>query len=463
MSEVLQDPVQCVNNEHYFCKHCIWLHLTRTQTCPVCQDALTPETLRPIARVVANLLQQFQSPKCRYATRGCTSEVKHEALLSHHQECGFAPVQCAHEGCKATVNRQDLDSHQQTCEFRSVTCEECHEAMRQREYGKHGCVLRKELDENKRGLIEMQGVLREIQEDIFRQGDEISQIARDLRQRPVTVHGQQGKNLGEQPSGKTTQPSPTGTQELDQGTGPSPTSDDVETATISSQAPVDRQIFVAGGVKQSYEIFNWSTQEWTLHKDSFFFCHNDAFSFVYDNKIMICGGTDTTRIECLDVANKRSVSTFPAQLPGKECGKGVLCADKILTLGESMSATSLKSPFKTTVLVPYNDRKFFFSYGIARVNENSVVVVGGCRKYPNSFPQPSLYMENVLLYNPTTKVSEKLAPLPFQLSDMAVVVYKDSVITLGGCKQYGALCNDVLMYNVTNQQCSKLPSMLEKR
>ncbi len=281
--EVLQDPVQCVNNEHYFCKHCIWLHLTRTQTCPVCQDALTPETLRPIARVVANLLQQFQSPKCRYATRGCTSEVKHEALLSHHQECGFAPVPCAHEGCKATVNRQDLDSHQQTCEFRSVTCEECHEAMRQKEYGKHGCVLRKELDENKRGLIEMQGVLREIQEEIFRQGDEISQIARDLKQPPVTVHGQQGKNLREQPSGKTTQPNPTGRQESDNarqpkrasrqqsqqgssdvptaGTGPSPTSDDVETATISSQAPVDGQIFVAGGGKQSYEIFNWSTQE----------------------------------------------------------------------------------------------------------------------------------------------------------------------------------------------------------
>jgi hypothetical protein len=64
--EVLQDPVQCVKNEHYFCKKCINKHLTRSQTCPVCQDELTPETLRPISRTVANILEQFQSLKCMH-------------------------------------------------------------------------------------------------------------------------------------------------------------------------------------------------------------------------------------------------------------------------------------------------------------------------------------------------------------------------------------------------------------
>jgi hypothetical protein len=163
--EVLQEPVQCVKNEHYFCKKCITKHLTRSQTCPVCQDALTPETLRPIPRTVANLLQQFQSQRCRYATRGCTSAAGRETLSSHHEECGFAPVQCSHDGCEATVNRQDLVSHQQACEFRSVTCEDCHEAMKQREYGKHACVFRREIDENKRGLVDIQKILREIQDE----------------------------------------------------------------------------------------------------------------------------------------------------------------------------------------------------------------------------------------------------------------------------------------------------------
>jgi hypothetical protein len=70
-----------------------------------------------------------------------------------------------HDGCEATVNRQDLVSHQQACEFRSVTCEDCHEAMKQREYGKHACVFRREIDENKRGLVDIQKILREIQDE----------------------------------------------------------------------------------------------------------------------------------------------------------------------------------------------------------------------------------------------------------------------------------------------------------
>jgi N-formylglutamate amidohydrolase len=46
--EVLyKNPFNGVSNEHYFCKKYINKHLTRSQTCPhVCQDELTPETLR---------------------------------------------------------------------------------------------------------------------------------------------------------------------------------------------------------------------------------------------------------------------------------------------------------------------------------------------------------------------------------------------------------------------------------
>jgi hypothetical protein len=55
---------------------------------------------------------------------------------------------------------------------------------------------------------------------------------------------------------------------------------------------------------------------------------------------------------------------------------------------------------------------------------------------------------------------------------MGVVVYKDNVVVLGGIKRYysyfdgtliNEVLNDVLMYNVTSQECRKLPSMLEKR
>ena len=171
--EVLQEPVQCVNNEHYFCKKCISEHLTRSQTCPTCRDELTTDTLRPVSRVVRNLLQQLQYTRCMYASRGCKSAVKHEDLLSHHEDCGFAPVQCSHDGCEVTVNKQDLGSHQ--------------------DYGKHDCVLRKEMDEFKRGLAEVWKVLREIQDEQIRQGEEMRQMARELRQSSVA----EGQPVGE--------------------------------------------------------------------------------------------------------------------------------------------------------------------------------------------------------------------------------------------------------------------------
>ena len=124
-----------------------------------------------------------------YASRGCTITVKHEDLLSHHEECGFAPAQCSHDGCEVTVNKQDVMRHQENCEFLTVTCEECLEAMKKRDYGKHNCVLRKEMDEFKRGLAEVWKVLREIQDEQIRQGEEVRQIASKLMQ-PNVARGQ---------------------------------------------------------------------------------------------------------------------------------------------------------------------------------------------------------------------------------------------------------------------------------
>ncbi len=106
---------------------------------------------------MANFNQQFQLLRCAYARRGCASVFRNElSMLLHYEECGFTPVQCSHDGCQATVNMQDLVSHEQNCEFRSVTCDDCHETVRQREYGNHGCVLRRELTEVTRMLRDIQ-------------------------------------------------------------------------------------------------------------------------------------------------------------------------------------------------------------------------------------------------------------------------------------------------------------------
>ena len=188
---------------------------------------------------------------------------------------------------------------------------------------------------------------------------------------------------------------------------------------------------------------------------------------------MFCGGTQTNRVECLDIANCRTVCTLPVQLPDKKWGKGVLCGDKIFTFGESVSETSLQYSFKSKVRVRYNDERKFAKYGIACVNDNAVVVVGGNTSYTRikhdgrgrqyNKVEKKEYTDDVALYNPSTNVMKSLAPLPYGLSDMAVVAHGGSIIILGGEKKYRESSNDVLMYNIIKQQCSKLPSMLEKR
>jgi hypothetical protein len=364
--------------------------------------------------------------------------------------------------------------------------------MRQREYGKHGCVLRKELDENKRGLVEIQMILREIQSEQRRQGEEMQRMAREWRQPLATQRRQSDKSR--QQSSATVKPhcddSQLQTSELKEPVATQAQPNDsskhrasqirqLKTAQIVSAGRSipnlvqQQQIVVVGGGDKSYEVFDWSTQKWTLYEDTLFFDHTDGFSFVYDNKVTIGGGRNTNRVECLDISNKFA-SILPAQLPGEDCRKGVLCGDKIFTFGKSLSTASLKPPFKTF----FYDDKFktnmhMYDYRVACVNENAVVLVG------RSFVLKTC---GVLLYNPTKKEFKNLAPLPYDLADMAVVAYKDNIVILGGQKtkfsqrflsdddddsfkpkSSSEYLNDVLMYNITNQQCRRLPSMLEKR
>ena len=242
------------------------------------------------------------------------------------------------------------------------------------------------------------------------------------------------------------------------------------------QPPVEGEIIVAGGSysgSKSYEIFNWSTRQWTLYEDELFFDHTDGFSFLYNNKVMFCGGTKPDRVESVDIAKNRSVLALPVQLPGENCGKGVLCGDKILTFGESISKTSVRNPFGSSVLVPYNDKRKFSNYGIVCVNDNAVVIVGGNNSYTRTkydrrggkqkVSEEKEYTDDVALYYPFTNFMKTLSPLPYGLCDMAVVSHEDNIIILGGKQRGRRATNEVLMYNITNQCCSKLPNMLEER
>ena len=235
--------------------------------------------------------------------------------------------------------------------------------------------------------------------------------------------------------------------------------------------PVEGEIVVAGGLPysskdpKSYEIFDWSTQQWTLFQDALFYDHTNGFSFLYDNKVMFCGGDYTNRVECLDIANYRTVLALPVQLPDTNCGKGVLCGDKMLTFDECVSETSLQNPFETKVLAAYDAKTEISNYGVARVNDRAVIVVGGCKEDGKfGILSRDIIVDDVTLYNPSTKVMKSLAPLPYEVRDMAVVAHKENIIILGGDREDKGITNEVLMYNTTKHVGKKVkqPRYIER-
>ena len=422
--EVLYDPVQCENNEHYFCRKCITKHLENSETCPTCMDQLTLETLRPVPRVILEIISQLKKPRCRHVSRGCEENVEVEHVLLHEQTCGYAPVVCSNEGCKETVNRRDQESHEtEECKFRKITCESCLEEMVYVDYDRHQCTLRKEMNEVKSRLDEVAESLKQI---ILAQGEAMGQLK---------AHEQSIKDLQDPVR-------------------------HFSSATLQRGSTViNGQIFVFSG--KSLEVFNWSTKTWTMIENCLFFGGDKSFSFLYGKRIMVCCGD---RIEFLNPSESGFTSNvFPGFLPHNSLN-GVLFENRIITFGWHVQETSLERPWKSTVLIQGNSN--ITRKGVCAVERfgNDIFVIGF---------SSGMYKTTMERYDVTSNELTTLTTLPYKVYNMATVAYKDTIVILGGQNlpdDYTGRSdvswhplNDVLMYNIHTLECKRLPSMLQGR
>lgn len=104
--DVLRNPKACQNKQHPFCYSCIIQHLENSQTCPVCREHLTAETLKSPPRFLLNYLAD-QKISCDYDSRGCPDYVRLENLQYHVDQCEFAPVLC--QRCRKVICIKDKD------------------------------------------------------------------------------------------------------------------------------------------------------------------------------------------------------------------------------------------------------------------------------------------------------------------------------------------------------------------
>ena len=90
--------------------------------------------------------------------------------------------------------------------------------------------------------------------------------------------------------------------------------------------------------------------------------------------------------------------------------------------------------------------------------DDGLVIVGG--------RTTGRYLDNlssVVLYDIKNNVCKQLAPLPYEVSDMATVRWGDKVVVIGDADKRGEPSNTVIVYNVKTEQSHMLPPMRCKR
>ena len=435
--EVLHDPVQCQNNEHYFCRKCITKHLENSETCPLCKDRLKLETLRPPSRIVANVVPELKKARCRHVSRGCTENVEVKDVLLHEQTCGYAPVVCSNEGCKETVNRRDQESHEtEECKFRKITCESCGEGLVYLDYDRHQCKLRKEINDVKLQLKEIKDALNKV-----------------LAQRKMQ-------------------------EQLE-----------------SIKDPLRGQIFIFGGNSseafKSIEVFNWSTKTWTLIKNCLSFGRRWSYSFIYGKIIMVCGGEKTEKIEYLNPSEScYTAAVASVSLSSNARYNGILYKDRILTFWKDVVETSLQPPGEPRTLLQVEHGCQYCSAGVHLFGD-SVYIVGGqeskIEKYDVDKNEmeilPSLpykvsgmatvahkdniiiiggryedeSLNDVVMFNVTTHEYKKLPSMLEKRSFCTAVIMGDVIVVMGGRNQTDL--NTVEYYVIGESSWQELPAM----
>jgi len=120
-SAVLEDPRLAPECEHAFCADCIHEWLNRQQTCPVDRRSISIAELKPVPRILKNLLSRLEI-RCDNEEYGCSTVVKLDILNMHLKECEHnpkKPVACT-LGCGLTVPKDEMVEHNCVKELRLV-------------------------------------------------------------------------------------------------------------------------------------------------------------------------------------------------------------------------------------------------------------------------------------------------------------------------------------------------------
>ena len=447
---VLKDPVLCPKNQHCFCRGCITKHLENAKRCPTCADELTLDTLTEAPKMIKDILFELNI-RCIYIDRGCQEILQLQHLEQHEATCGFTPAVCSNQGCRATVNQRDLIHHEsEVCEFRKLKCHSCEEmtkAMadiekRMANLETNVGMMETKLTNVEQNMvdikIEMEGEFESVNNEVTGFKTALIEGFNELQDFLVEMKQENTKELRNTPSG-------------------------------------DRENVIVGGGYgvDSVEMFNWGKKTWSPLQ-SMPQERSGATLFVYNNHVTVTGGLSYTGylddMIRMNVEPKPDLSIHwndcPVKLPTKLANhSSVLYNDQLLVTGgydANLRATSncihevqLVPPYNVDILSRMPEPRQSHN---TQIFEDSLLIAGGTTTahYKDN-------LSSVVLYDVKKNECKQLAPLPYEVSEMAAVKWGDNIVVIGGIDKHGRALNTVIIYNVKTEQIHMLPPMKFKR
>ncbi|XP_028406545.1 kelch-like protein 5 [Dendronephthya gigantea] len=424
---VLKDPMQCENNEHYFCSGCIKEHLEKTShTCPVCQDKLTVETLRKAPRIVEDCVSRYKIA-CDHEGRGCAAVLEIGALQAHIRDCGFTPVSCSNDGCDDVVNKQDVKQHEtELCRYKTTTCVDCGERMTYHKYGAHGCVLRRDVDEMKKDLADVKITQNEMMNEM-----------RESMKRMTTAIEKLEKSC--------------------------------QNVNSAIEFLIPDIVVIAGKESKtqkllsSVERFNLFNQTWTPLPELKIARWRNA-TVVFENQLLVCGGFTaeaaneaTDSIEVLHLSRHPSEwKTFSVNLPIKVGNhKCVVHGNHLLIIGGFDGRVIFDTIYELLLVPPYSSkllchmRKKRCAHGV-EIFYDKVLIAGGIRA-----------KTDVEIFDIKRNQCVEMPPLPSPVYHISTVRRDETMLLIGGRGKNNKHSNEIIEYDSKTGQ-SKVLLVMEK-
>ena len=405
--------------------------------------------------------------------RGCQEILQLQHLDNHEATCGFTPAVCTNQGCGATLNQRDLIHHQsELCEFRKLKCHSCGEMTKMLgDIEKRIANVEKNMARNMGAVVTMETHMKNMQTSMATNAENVERnMERNAADIKTDMEGKLEAVNNEVRGLKTALIE--GFDEMKDVLVKMEDKIEENTRKVRNTASGDKEnIIVAGGVgTDSVEMFNWRQRIWSplqsMAKKLF-----GATSFVHNNHVTIAGGFCSGWVDDMIRMNinpnpdlSMHWSECPVKLPAELAyHSSVLYNDHLIVTGgyngngisDCIHEVQLVPPYTVKTLSRMPEPRRDHS---TQLFDDNLLIVGG---RTTDRHQDSL--SSVVLYDIKKNKCKQLAPLPYELSDMATVRWGDNIFVMGGIDKRGSTLDTVIIYNVKTEQSHLLPSMRCKR